>query len=151
LVFRDRACPYLIIEADGRAYQTEVVADMDRVVQTEFSKDFSGILTRAIISATAKAIAQYAIEQQGSNEASIASIFVAVYSFVTTAADVRIWTTLPKEFQVARFEKPKDSKVVIKPASQNPVSVDIPSCNNAIIYIKIVTANMEPKIDVINF
>jgi len=152
LALRDKACQYLTIEADGREYQTELVADMDKVVQTEFSKDYKGILTRAIVSATAKAVAQYVVEQQGSDAATIASIAAAIYSFATTAADVRIWTTLPKEFQTARFEKPEDSKVVIKPGgSQASVSVDIPSCNNAIVYVRIVTQGMNPKIEVIKF
>ena len=70
LAFRDRAYPYLIVDSDGKSFTTLPVADMDRVVQTEFSKDFGGILTRAIISATAKAVAQYAIEEQGSKAAS---------------------------------------------------------------------------------
>ncbi|HEW78437.1 MAG TPA: hypothetical protein ENH34_00500, partial [Phycisphaerales bacterium] len=39
LEFRDRAYPYLVAEADGKDYKTRLVSDMDRVIQTEFSKD----------------------------------------------------------------------------------------------------------------
>ncbi len=145
LDFREKAYPYLLAEVDGKDFKTSPVADMDRVVQTEFSKDFNGILTRAIISATAKALAQYALQEQGSNAASLASLAVAVYSFVSTAADVRIWTTLPKDFQVARFNKPKNGVLKITAADSVVLNVDIPPCNNAIVYVRII-ANQAPAV-----
>ena len=148
LEFRDRAYPYLVAEADGKAYTTCRVSDMDRVVQTEFSKDFEGILTRAIISATLKAVAQYALEEQGSSGASLLSIGIAVYSFASTAADVRIWTTLPKDFQVARFKKPKNGKLKI---NSIPLDIDIPDCNNAIIYVKITNSQALPVYEVMTY
>ena len=137
LVFREQAYPYLSIEAAGATYPTQQVADMDRVIQTEFSKDFKAILTRAIISATAKAAAQYVLEQEGSTASMLASIGVAAYSFASTAADVRIWTTLPKNFQVARLGIPDDRIITIAPPGGSPVQVQIPACNNAMVRVRI--------------
>ena len=151
LEFRDRAYPYLVAEVDGKRYRTCTVSDMDRVVQTEFSKDFKGILTRAIISATAKVAAQYALAEVDSSAASIASIIVAVYSFASTAADVRIWTTLPKDFQVARFRKPENGKLKITPPGSIPLDIGIPGCNNAIIYVRITTKQAPPVYEVMTF
>jgi len=153
LEFRDRAYPYLVVEVDGKDYKTCLVSDMDRVVQTEFSKDFKGILTRAIVSTTAKAIAQYAVKKQDSSSpsSSLASLFVAAYSYATTAADVRIWTTLPKDFQVARFPKPKNGKLKVTPAGANPFEINIPGCNNAIVYVRITANQAEPIFEVITF
>ncbi len=153
LEFRDRAYPYLVVEVDGNDYETRVVSDMDRVVQTEFSKDFKGILTRAIVSTTAKAIAQYAVAKEDSSSASssLASLFVAAYSYATTAADVRIWTTLPKDFQIARFPKPKNGKLKVTPAGANTFEIDIPDCNNAIVYVRITANQAEPIFEVLTF
>jgi len=151
LEFRNQAFPYLLVNSDGKEYMTLPVADMDRIVQTEFSKDFGGILTRAIISATAKAVAQYAIEQQGSNAATALSYAMAAYSFASTAADVRIWTALPKDFQVARFPKPKNGQLKITPPGSVPLDIDIPRCNNAIVYIKIITNHAVPVCNVMAF
>ena len=148
---RDRAYPYLVAEVGGKSYKTCPVSDMDRVIQTEFSKDFKGILTRAIISATAKAIAQYALAEEGSSAASIASIVVAAYSYASTAADVRIWTTLPKDFQIARFEKPKNGKLKITPPGSIPLDIDIPGCNNAIVYVRITANQATPVYEVMGF
>ncbi len=151
LYFRNKAHQYLIAESDGKDYETSLVSDMDKVIQTEFSKDYPRILTRAIISATAKAVAQYALEKQDSSESSIASILMAVYSYATTAADVRIWTSLPKEFQVARFPKPKDGKLKVKRPGSAAVEINISDCNNAIVYVRITTGQAEPVFEVMNF
>lgn len=151
LEFRNKAYPYLLVNSDNKEYMTLPVADMDRVVQTEFSKEFGGILLRAIISATAKAVAQYAIQQQGSNAATALSYAMAAYSFASTAADVRMWTALPKDFQVARFPKPKNGKLKITPPGSIPLDIDIPQCNNAVVYIKIITNQAVPVYKVMAF
>jgi hypothetical protein len=151
LEFRNKAYPYLLVNSDDKEYMTLPVADMDRVVQTEFSKDFGGILIRAIISATAKAAAQYVIQQQGGNAATMMSFAVAAYSAATTAADVRIWTALPKDFQVARFPKPKNGKLKIIPPGSITLDIDIPQCNNALVYIKIITNQAVPVYKVMAF
>ncbi len=151
LEFRGQAFPSLWIKAGQANYETLPVADMDRVVQTEFKKDFKGILTRAIISATIKAAAQYAMENQSSSGGSMASIFMAAYSFATTAADVRIWTTLPKDFQVARFGIPEGRSIRIHPSGGTPFDVKIPDCNNAIVYVKIPFAQSVPVYDLITY
>ncbi|MBN1796117.1 MAG: hypothetical protein JW804_05540 [Sedimentisphaerales bacterium] len=151
LQFRNSAYPYLTIEAGGQSYKTSLVANMDRVVQTEFKKDFEVILIRAIVSATAKAAAQYACQDQNSSGAAIAAIAIAAYSFATTAADVRIWTALPKDFQVARFAKPDNGKIRILPPGGVPLNIDLPDCKNAIVYVKIPVKVVPPLYDVITF
>ena len=151
LEFREQAFPSLWIKAGQANYETLPVADMDRVVQTEFKKDFKGILTRAIISATIKAAAQYAMQNQNSSGGSMASIFMAVYSFATTAADVRIWTTLPKDFQVARFGIPEDRSIRIHPSGGTPFDVKISDCKNAIVYVRIPFAQAVPVYDLITY
>ena len=149
---RNRAYQHLTIETnDEKSYTTSIVAEMDRVVQTEFSKDYKGILTRAIVSAVAKATAQYLIQSQGSTAATFASFAMGAYSAVTNAADVRIWTSLPKEFQVARFPKPADGKLRISPPVATPLIIEIPPCNNAIVYVKIISAGAEPVYDIMTF
>jgi hypothetical protein len=149
LVPRSSAYPFLTIDVNGATYQTRPVADMDRVIQTEFSKDFKGILTRAIISATAKAVAQYALEDR--NNSSFAAVLMAAYNLATTAADVRIWTSLPKDFQVARFQIPKTGKLTITPAGDSSFDIGIPDCNNMIVYVKITSKQAVPIWEVMSF
>lgn len=148
LEFRQEAYPYLSIAAHGNSYRTQIVANMDRVVQTEFNKDFKAILTRAIISAIAKAVAQYALEKEGS---SFASLAVALYSAATTAADVRIWTMLPKDFQVARVPMPAERVLSVEPPGAAPFRVEIPPCRNAVVYIRIPFRQARAVYDLITY
>jgi len=152
LAFREPAFPYLTAETDGYSYCTSVVCDMDKVVRTEFKKDFKAILTRAVISATAKAIGQYAMENQNNSGASLASSLFALYSFATTAADVRIWTALPKDIQVARFPMPKDGLVRISPpAGGAAFEVSVAKWKNCVIYVKYITSYSKPVYEIIGF
>lgn len=151
LEFREQAYPSLSISAAGQNYKTEQIADMDRVIQTEFNKDFKGILTRTIISTTSKAAAQYALDKKGDSSAKLASFLVAAYQFATTAADVRIWTTLPKDFQVARFPIPADRQITINPSGGQSFQIEIPPCKNSLVYVKIPFRQAKPVYDIMTY
>ena len=151
LEFRPSASPYLRVEAQGQTYDTTLVASMDRVIQTEFKKDYQAILIRAIVSAAAKAAAQYMFQDSNQSGGAFLAIGMAIYNFATTAADVRIWTTLPKEFQIARFTTPSDRKLKITPSGMGPFSIDIPCCNNSIVYVKIPFNGANPVIEIMTF
>jgi len=149
LRYRDSAFPCLQIEADGNYYNTSVISNMDRVIHSEFKKDFEAILTRAIISATGKVAAQYVLSSQDSTAANIASIMVAAYSFATNAADVRIWTSLPKDFQIARFPIPHNKILKITPLNSETFDIELPDSDNVLVYVKIIQRNSKPVYSVI--
>jgi len=151
LVFREQAYPYLSIKAGGKNYDTQIVANMDRIVQTEFSKDFKGILTRAVMSATAKVVAQYALDKDDDSSPKLVSLFATIYSYATTAADVRIWTTLPKNFQIARLPIPPDRLITIAPPGGESFPVEIPACKNAFVYVRIPQKQTRQVLDLITY
>jgi hypothetical protein len=122
---------------------------MDRVIHTEFKKDFQAALTRAVISTTVKVAAQYVISSQDSAAATFGSIMIAAYSFATNAADVRIWTSLPKDFQIVRFPKPQNKILKITPLNSQPFDIELPQCNNVLIYVKIIERNSKPVYSII--
>jgi hypothetical protein len=81
LCYRDSAYPCLQIQADGNSYNTLVVSNMDRVIHSEFKKDFDAALTRAIISTTAKVTTQYVFtNQEDSTATAIGAIMIAACS-----------------------------------------------------------------------
>jgi hypothetical protein len=151
LKFREQAYPYLLITAAGQSYKTQLVASMDRVIQTEFKKDFQGILTRAIISATTKAVAQYSLADDEGTSGAIASALMGIYTYATTAADVRIWSTLPKDFQIARLPIPSDRIITITPPGAESLQIEIPTCRNALIYVRIPFKQAKAVYDVITY
>ncbi|MGD0552732.1 MAG: hypothetical protein ABSB25_08780 [Sedimentisphaerales bacterium] len=142
------AYPYLAIRTDAGEYQTRQVADMERVIETEFKKDFKGILMRAIASAVVKAAAQAAVKDN--DQYGILTAAIAVYSLATTAADVRIWSALPKDFQVARCAIPGNRLLQVF-GGNTAFDVHIPPCKNAIVYIKIINAGASPVCEVLAF
>ena len=149
---RSVAYPYLTIKSDTGEYQTRQVADMERVIETEFNKDFKGILMRAIASAAVKTAAQAVLSNKKNGEGGeLAAFLVAAYSAATTAADVRIWSALPKDFQVARFDIPKNSPLLIITPGNTLFEVNIPPCRNAIVYIRIINAGASPVCEVMAF
>jgi hypothetical protein len=58
---------------------------------------------------------------------------------------------LPKDFQIARCAIPADGKLEIVPAGGAPFGVNIPTCTNAIVYIKIIHAGASPVCEVLTF
>ena len=98
LTARSAAYPSLFIEVAGKVVgQTEFLASMDNIIKAEFDKDLPGIVSRAIVSVIIKTSTQYIVKKE---LGAAAEIFAAVYQAATTSADIRIWSSLPKEFQV---------------------------------------------------
>jgi hypothetical protein len=147
---RAQAASSLDVWAGEGWASTETVADMDRVIQTEFAKDFPGILTRALVGATAKALVQYALLKQDDNSASQLLGFVAAaYNAATTVADLRIWTSLPKDFQVVRVPMPENGEVRLRWNQTVEKTVSIGAYRYALIYVKMVAPGQEPVIQVV--
>jgi hypothetical protein len=133
----------LEVESAGTWVQTEVVSDMDRVIQTEFSKEFPAVLMRAIIATAGKAVAQNALLDQGDSGAKLVGLALAAYSAVSTVADVRIWTSLPKQFQVARVPMPTDGGLKVR-VGGDTIEVPVKDGRYALVYIRMISAGSKP-------
>jgi len=133
--------------ADGWV-RTEPVADMDRVIQTEFAKNFPGILTRAIIAAAGKAVVQNTLLDKQEPGTQVLGLMMAAYTAATTVADVRMWTGLPKEFQAARVPMPAGGALTLRVAGRS-LEIPIESCRYAMVYVKMVSHQSEPLWNVI--
>ncbi len=162
LSYRNRSYSHLIVTAGEKKYSTEIVADIDRVVQTEFKQQYPSIVSRAVVSAAIKAAGQYAFDKEDSSKGSLASMLTAVYSYATTTADVRVWTALPKDFQVVRFDIPDNRKITVhapgnhyasqSAAAENfPLEIELGGCKNAVIYVKVIKAGVAPVYNVMLF
>jgi hypothetical protein len=103
---------------------------MDSVIALDFKNEWPVILTKTMISAVAKGVAAYAVnnaveEKAGFLGGLVSKIATAAYQASVNIADTRGWTTLPKEFQVARIATPVDRKIVLSTASCAPVEVSL--------------------------
>lgn len=146
------------IAVDDKVCSSQLLSDMDRVVMTEFKKEYPSIVRRALLSATTKAVVQYQTTRQAQNTNgnaglawAVASLATTVYTIASTQADTRSWTTLPKRFDLMRIERPENGKFNIRTSSGLTLSeIVLPSRESALVYVKMATAGAEPSVSIIS-
>lgn len=141
--------------ADNRVYSTELLSSMDNVVSREFNRELPLIITKTLIAATAKAAAQYAIKESTKDAGTAGSILqlaALIYQYAVNQADLRIWSTLPKEFLYARFPTPANGVVQTSLGMGQggvPYTIQVvPEATN-IVYLRVPSVNTYPYISVI--
>lgn len=147
---RQRAYPYLEVYAgDRRLGRTELLASLDRVIQTEFKREFPLKVTEAIASTLTKAYLQYQARKEGGLAG---SLLAGVYQAVTTRADTRSWTSLPKEVQVARLRKPANGQLrLTAPGLAKPLEVQLPDTPFTLVYVRATTPGSPPVYQIAGF
>ena len=156
LVERKKAFQYLSIEINKSEHiNTEFLCSMDRVIKTEFEKEYENIVRRAILSVATKTGIQYALKQEGNNQNSVGTFLglaATIYQIATTQADTRMWSTLPKEFHLARFSRPNDGKVkIMTPHGVIVSELKLPKSDYILIYVKMATSKAVASVSVIPF
>lgn len=156
LVARSDAYPYLGIYGDGREIgKTSMLCNMDAVVISEFRKRLPGIITRNVIQTTVKDVLQVIIieklKEQGVPKMLSSAALSALFD-ATKHADTRIWSSLPKNFQVAVVDRPESGRLDFAvPGTSKPIaSENIPSGGPSIVLVKIPAPGVRPVCSVIS-
>lgn len=133
------------IHVGGYTEPCEPFASMDRVIQTEFSKRFPGIVTRAVVSTTVKAVAQDQVARQAGV---LGGLLAAVVSDSITTADIRIWRSMPGDFTLNRVRRNGSPSVGIEVGHK---LVDVPLNGNGrtLIHVKAPLPHLEPAVTVV--
>jgi hypothetical protein len=138
-----------VTTSGGGSYQTVVVSDMDSVIEQEFKNQLPTLITRMLIGAATKAAIDAAVKQGLKNESDFAqiafSIASTVYQTAMNQADLRLWESLPKQFQVARFPTPDDRTVTLNVLDNTPaIKVKLASGSGRInvVWVKSVRAGI---------
>ncbi|MFP2770146.1 COG3014 family protein [Oceanisphaera sp. KMM 10153] len=128
--------------------KTRPLANMDRIIQAEFKSEFPYILSREVIRATLKTVAQKQVQDKSPLLGMVAGIAQAA----STGADIRGWTTLPKEWQLARINRPNNGKLKITaPELSLPLEVELDANSRFhLVYVKAAAPLQQPEIEVIN-
>jgi hypothetical protein len=137
--------PALTVTAGGASHTTETVASMDSVITLDFKNELPVVITKTIASTITKAAAAYAAnaaarQAGGDLGGLISQIGTAAYQMAVNIADTRTWTTLPKEFQVARFQTPADRKIDLTTPNGMKTSVTLVDGTVNVVYVKSITA-----------
>lgn len=107
----------LEIVGDGIRVQTRLLANVDAIIATEFRDTYPVIFMRALLAGIVKAAAQYGVQEAFSNQdqavQSLVLIAGLLYQYSMNQADLRTWTTLPKQIQIARLPRPASGVIEI--------------------------------------
>lgn len=97
------------------------LANVDKLVKTEYDVYMRGALTREITRTIVKAGVQVALGVTADNVSDrntrlalkLSQLGVATWAATSTAADLRSWTTLPKTVMCIRVDRPSDGRIDI--------------------------------------
>jgi uncharacterized protein len=137
LRFREPAYPALTVRSgSGDLATTEDLFSMDGVVAKEFQLELPQVVTRAVLSAVVKTVMQYEATKEGG---ALGNVLSSAYNFLSTGADTRGWSALPKSIQVARFPRPQSGNVEIHAPGAPGIlaQVALPQARYSIVYVKI--------------
>lgn len=141
LEFQNNYLPFLTVSANGINTSTMLVASMDAVIAQDFKNELPVIITKTIIATVVKGVAAYAANSAAENAGGdlgglLTQLGTAVYQMAVNIADTRTWSTLPKQFQVARVPTPANRTInLITPAGMK-TTVTIGPGNVNVVYVK---------------
>ncbi|MBK9138359.1 MAG: hypothetical protein IPM17_06275 [Verrucomicrobia bacterium] len=144
LVFHEGQLPAITVTADGVQETTQTVSSMDAVIAQDFKNELPAIVTRTVIATLAKGAAAYAANraawQQSGELGMLVRIATAVAQMAVNIADTRSWTTLPKEFQVARINTPASRQLTVAAPGGQSLNVALIDGVVNVVYVKSVSA-----------
>lgn len=141
----------LTIRAGEQQYSTQLLCDMDAVIEKEFKNELPMVITKTLVAAGTKAAiafaAGYSVRGQDPFIQFLVQTLAFGYQYGTTQADLRTWQTLPKQFQVARFATPADEQIwMVLPNGGTLEPIQLRDGTVNIVYIKSVNWSRPPVV-----
>jgi uncharacterized protein len=136
----------LNVMANGTNQAAEVLASMDSIIAQDFKSELPIVITKTIAAAVIKAAASYAANDAANKKGDeLAGLFsqigTAMFQIAVNIADLRTWTTLPKEFLVCRVPTPVDRKIELQtPGSAQKVTVTLDEGVMNLVFVKSISA-----------
>lgn len=130
------------VQANGVSVPAAPLADVDKLVRTEYDVFMRGALFREVTRTLAQVGAQIALgvaadhSNDSLHQASLrlAQTGVAATAAATKGADLRSWTALPKSVKVARIDRPADGRVTLA-ADGVSIPISVPA-GNVMVFVR---------------
>ncbi len=114
---------------DGQSLPVVPITSIDLMARSAFRTTCPESCCVASIRSTAKAIAQYQMQQQAQKQNNgllgLAALAVTIGSVVTESADERTWRTLPSEIAIARGRLPSGPHTITLQTPEGMRSVQL--------------------------
>ncbi|HVU36715.1 MAG TPA: hypothetical protein VHC95_00125 [Opitutales bacterium] len=155
LEFNGQFDPGLVVQATGQPpLGTALLCDMDAVVAQEFRNDLPEVVVKTLISSGAKAAALFGLHQETRKNDladTLTQLGGLLYQAATNHADLRTWSTLPKQFLFCRLPTPPDHKLSLtSDATHETRVVDLTAGGVTMVYVKSAAAGNHLAIQVFN-
>jgi len=128
-----------IVLGEETTLNTATVASMDSVIANDFKNEWPAVVSKTLVTAATKAIAQAVVQKELNSRGGWAGMIGAAVlsgaSASTNIADTRSWLSLPKEFQYARFATPESRELLLRAGEQESL-VSLPSGSVNVVYVK---------------
>ena len=134
----------MTVRVGESSFSSARLCNMDAVVAREFKSEQPGVIARTMISSALKAVAAYEAQKRAGDVGMIAGL---LYQAASTQADLRTWTSLPKEFHVCRVTTPTDRAIGISTSRGGSANVTIIDGLINIVYVKDFGPNTLLKVD----
>ena len=130
------------VDGGAAPVQSALLTDMEGVVAADYNQRLPGIIVATLVSSAAKAAATYAAKKAAGNYGLIAGV---IYQAATNSADLRIWTTLPKQVLWARSLRPEAGKVTVVLADGQRIGpIDVPDSTVSIVHLRQTASGTTP-------
>jgi hypothetical protein len=144
--------PALDVFTDLGTNSTALIGSLDGVVAQHFKAELPVVIAKTLISTAVKATATRLAweatrktlpdgqKDDGGMTGGLVIMAAVAGQFAVNNADLRTWTTLPKEFQYCRFPTPANRKIALGPRNGQPAStVDLADGVINVVYVRSVS------------
>jgi hypothetical protein len=154
---RDPAAANWSVGSNGQMLSMSHVANVDKLIRTEYDVYMRGALAREITRTITKIATQVALGIAADNTSDdytrlglrVAQIGAATWAATTTAADIRSWTALPKNVYAQRVESPANGVLNVSAGLQN-FTVNVPQGKNVMVFIRKTSNASNPVVQVVS-
>lgn len=98
-----------VLAANGRAERSSIVSDLDAIAARTLLDEFPVLVLKQIARAALKGSATHEMAQR---HGAIWAFIGSLLALITEQPDLRTWSTLPKQVQVARLSVPKSLRQI---------------------------------------
>ena len=157
LVYRPEASDHYAIASSKENREMELLTDVDQLVKTEFDIAFHGVVAREVTRLILRTLPQIALEEAARHDRDNAGLYrlgqvlSAGFNLATIAADLRIWSGLPKRVFAQRVAFAPGDTLTLG-TRNGDIAIPLPEgCVNAIAIVKYPAPMAAPVITVIPF
>jgi hypothetical protein len=145
------------VRAGAASYPSARLTDMDAVVAGDFNRRLPAIIAITLASSGAKAVGTYFLQEAaggGRNRDGAWAVALGgmIYQLATNSADLRIWTTLPKEVLYARLPAPSDGLVSLDLGDGQRIGpLAVESSGVTLVHVRLPASGATPAVRTMRF